>query len=95
MHGEAVIIVLLLVCGIAAFLFGVIYLVGQLLVGIGRGLMALVMPGRCQARRAGAGRRGFGLICPNPRCQKVERRPAHYCSQCGTSLSDNPHWARL
>lgn len=95
MHGDVVVIVLLLVCGCAAFLFGVIYLACQLFLGIGRGLMSMVSPGRAHRARTGGGRAGPGLACPNPHCRKAERRPARYCSQCGTSLSENPHWAKL
>jgi hypothetical protein len=94
-HGDVVVIVLLLVCGCAAFLFGAIYLVCQLFIGLGRGLMSVVTPGKQRGASTVAARPGRALACPNSHCRKIERRPAQYCSQCGTSLSDSPHWAKL
>lgn len=87
MHGEVVVIVLVLVVGCAAFLFGVLYLVSQLFVGIGRGLMSLIRP-RSSNQAAGPVRGMAGRMCPNPRCRKTEYRKARYCSQCGARLTD-------
>lgn len=86
MHGDALVIVLLLVFGCAAFLFGVIYLLLKLLAALGRGVAGVF-------RRPSSGN-GLGearvcsrvRVCPRERCRKVEYRDARYCSQCGTPL---------
>lgn len=86
MHGDALLIVLLLVFGCAAFLFGVIYLFCQFFAWMGRGLLGMFRPHRPAApverRKIGSRPR----VCPNERCRKVEYRAARYCSQCGTPL---------
>jgi hypothetical protein len=86
MHGDAVLIVLLLVFGCVAFLFGVVYLLCQSFAWVGRGLLGIFRPCR---RADEAGPRMPGLrsrVCPNERCRKVEYRKARFCSQCGTRL---------
>lgn len=80
------IILCLFVVGIAAFFFGILYMVCHGLASAGRRLLGPV---------TGRGRRGHGAkpalpvgrragrVCPNPGCRHVEHRPARYCSQCG------------
>ncbi len=84
MHGDAVLIVLLLVFGCVAFGFGVIYLLCQLLAWVWRGLLGIFRPGR-GADEVGPRMPGLrSRVCPNEHCRKVEYREARFCSQCGT-----------
>lgn len=95
MHGEVILIVFLLVFGCAALIFGVIYVVGQMLSGIGRILLRLVRPvssltktGPATASPQAATVIPAGPVaCPNPRCRKIEIRTASYCSQCGFKMN--------
>ena len=83
MHGDFVLVLVLVIGGCAALLFGVIYTFCQFFAWIGRGVWHVVAPRR--ARRAG-GHWSRPRVCPNERCRKVEHRAAQYCSQCGTRL---------
>ncbi len=87
MHGDVLVVILLLVFGWAAFLFGVIYVLCKLTGWIGRGLRDVFRPsprGETK-RRSVSGPRP--LVCPDLQCQKVEHRDAQYCSQCGARLT--------
>ena len=86
MHADALLVILLLLFGLAAFLFAVIYMFCQFFAWVGRSLLGLVSPDRpggpvCPPRVGSRPR-----VCPNERCRKVEYRAASYCSQCGTPL---------
>ncbi|MGB0714883.1 MAG: hypothetical protein ACPGXK_03340 [Phycisphaerae bacterium] len=72
---------------IAAFLFGVLYLLGSLvggIVGSTRRLLGL------DRHRGGTSIRLSGgkprHVCGNALCRKPETRQARYCSQCGGAL---------
>ncbi len=84
MPGEPFIFIVVLILGLAAFFFSILYIlarvVGFVFSGLGRML-------------GGSGRRtpighgaSAGLICPREGCRKVENRPARFCSQCGARL---------
>lgn len=87
MHGDLLLVVLILVFGVAAFLFGLAYVVWCIVGGIGRGMWSLVRPWG----RAGKGVRvcAFSrpMLCPRANCRKVEHRNARFCSQCGAQLN--------
>jgi hypothetical protein len=90
MHGDALLIILLLVFGCAAFFFGVIYCICQLFAWVSRGVWG-VLRHRCSSGpaawpAAGSRRR----VCSNERCRKLEYRKARYCSQCGTPFAPAP-----
>lgn len=86
MQGDFLIVLLLLVVGCAAFLFGVIYVFCQFFARIGRGLMGIIAPGRSGGADGQARRCSRPLVCPNKRCSKIEYRAATFCSQCGARL---------
>lgn len=86
MHGDVLVIVLLLVVGCAAFFFGVIYVVCQLFVWLGRSVWAVFRPHHGGNGRAHSHPMTRPRVCPNERCRKVEYRMARYCGQCGTPL---------
>ena len=92
MPADAVIVVVfMLVVGCAAFLFGILYLIGRLISGVGRCMMRAVRPGRRQNAGTPVARRSRIQVCPREQCQKVEnRRDARFCSQCGTRLTGIP-----
>lgn len=98
MHGDILIILVLLVLGVAAFFFGVIYAACRALASVGRGIVRLLSPrGVPCSPRASAppaarpaqsqGRRTF-RVCPREQCRHVEHRPARFCSQCGAKLPE-------
>ena len=89
MPADAVIVVvLMLVVGCAAFLFGVIYLTGRLIGGAGRCMMRLVRPGRRQTPGRPLAPIQTVLVCPREQCGRTENRSdARFCSQCGTQLA--------
>ena len=94
MPGDLLFVVLILVLGCAAFFFGVIYILCQGVAWIWNGVAGVFRspPGSSDAsgRRVRRARRGGPLTCPRPECGRVERRPARYCSQCGTRLTPPP-----
>jgi hypothetical protein len=88
MQPDLLIFFLVLVAGCAAFFFGVLYVLSQVIAAIGRGIGRLFgyRPATDKPRVLSP-RRGTMLVCPHPRCGKVERRPARFCSQCGARLT--------
>lgn len=91
MHADVVVILLLLVFGWVACLFGVLYVAWQAISAGWRGLTGLF-----HLRRGVSGRscppttRAGALVCPRPECRKIERREARFCSQCGARLTEMP-----
>ena len=89
MQVDLVALFLLLVFGCAAFVFGVICLIGKTLSIIGRALGRMLGgldPCCGSGERPGAA--GHGRVCPRPTCRKVEHRNARFCGQCGMRLSE-------
>jgi len=86
MQVDVIVILLIVVFGCAAFLFGVFYLVGHVVYSVWRGLVNLVRPGR--ASRHGVTAEARQRICPRRGCRKIEHRDARFCSQCGSPLVD-------
>ena len=87
MHGDLVLVALILVFGVAAFLFGLVYVVWCVVGAFGRGMWSLVRPWRSVPTSECARRLGRAVYCPRPNCRKVEYRNARFCSQCGAPLS--------
>jgi len=87
MHGDLFLVIVILVFGCAAFLFGLVYVLCALFAAMGRGLLGLFRPlghvgGRC-------GITSRPLVCPRANCRKAEYRNARFCSQCGARLVEN------
>lgn len=87
MQGDFLIVLLLVVVGCAALLFGVIYMFCQFFARIGRGLVGIIAPGRSAGSDGQVRRCSRPQVCQNKRCRKIEYRAARFCSQCGTRLS--------
>jgi hypothetical protein len=90
MHADVVVLILVLVLGCAAFIFGILYVIGRLIGGIGRGVISIF-----RSSRPGASAQRFNpcrkmRVCPRPECRKIENRDALYCSQCGARLTRRP-----
>ena len=87
MHGEVLLVILILVFGWAACLFGVIYFVVRLVSLLGRKVLGVFKPDPLTSvpgqSMVGARR----SICSRELCRKVEYRDARYCSQCGAPLT--------
>ncbi len=87
MHGDFLLLVLLMVFGCAAFFFGVIYLFCRLFGWVGRGMLSAVRPGAPENRAGTTQER----VCLRSGCRRVEYRPeARYCSQCGAPFTQSP-----
>ena len=87
MHGDLLLVVLILVFGCAAFLFGLVYVVGCVVTAVGRGMWGLFRPSRCSGPPAPARASSRPLRCPRVNCRKVEYRNARFCSQCGAPMN--------
>jgi len=87
MHGDLLLVVLILVFGCAAFLFGLVYVVGYVLSAVGRGMWGLVRPCRGPGPTERVQRLSRPLRCSRVNCRKVEYRNARFCSQCGAPLN--------
>ena len=87
MHGDLLLVVLILVFGCAAFLFGLVYVVGCVVSAVGRGMWTLIHPSRCSGPPAPARKLSRPLRCPRVNCRKVEYRNARFCSQCGAPMN--------
>ncbi len=88
------IILCLFVVGVAAFFFGIIYVVCQALASTRKSVLRVLMPRGMKRRSAEAVPAATPMgertprVCPSRRCRHVEHRPASYCSQCGEKLID-------
>jgi hypothetical protein len=91
MHGEILLVVLILTIGCAAFFFCVVYLIGRGFLLVGRGLAGLFRRASDGATLEAGGR--ACRVCPREQCRKLEHRPARFCSQCGARLSEAPDQA--
>jgi hypothetical protein len=89
-------LILIVMCfGLAAFFFGMLWLVVRLFAGVFRGGAALVRSGtsmitgrpkRGHGLALGPAGRGGGVQCPRPNCGHLEMRAARFCSRCGGQL---------
>ncbi len=85
MQVDAVVILLVLVLGCAAFFFGLFYLALRALAWMGRGMWGTVRPTGKRGTAAGSASRP--RVCPRDRCRRLEyRAEARYCGQCGEPL---------
>jgi|GEM_PF-2183128 len=80
---EPIVVVLLLICGCAAFALWVMYCAFWVVGKAGGGVARMLGLGPKRLADAGT---GVALVCSNDRCQKMERRKGRYCSQCGSPL---------
>ena len=87
MHGDLLLVALILVFGVAGFLFGLVYVVWCFVGAVGRGMWSLLHPGRPVGKSERAGTFGRAVYCPRRNCLKVEYRNARFCSQCGAPLN--------
>lgn len=78
-------LIIFILLGCVAVVFGVLYLACRVIGGLGRGLFRLA---GCVTGADTAGRRRQALarMCPRPQCRKVEYRQGSFCSQCGARL---------
>lgn len=74
---DPLLLLLLVVFGLAAFLFGLLYSVWWVIASAGRGLVSLVR------RRPRPPR-----ICSRDACRRLEERDARFCSRCGAPMQD-------
>jgi len=91
MHADLLLVLLVIVFGCAAFLFGLVYIVGSLVGAIGRGFWGLLRPtrrstGGCASGTPEAARRR-AHVCPS--CRNVEVRTARFCPRCGAKRGVN------
>ena len=87
MQGDLLLVALILVFGVAAFLFGLVYVVWCVVGTVGRGMWSLVRPRRSLGNGVRIRTFGRGVYCPRLNCRKVEYRNARFCSQCGAPLN--------
>lgn len=87
MQIDVVILPLMLLLGLAAAAFGVIYVICQIVRVMGRGIRFLFASPRQDFPKSHAKVRRF-RICSQRYCRKMEYRDAIYCSQCGARLSE-------
>ena len=87
MQADLLVILLVLVLGCAAFVFGLLELLRRMLGFVWRSMNGLLGPRR--EKRADGEMKGptRGVVCPRTTCRHVEIRKAVYCSQCGSRLS--------
>ena len=87
MHGDLLLVALILVFGCAAFLFGLMYVIWCVVGAVGRGMWGLVRPWRRIGTEERVRTLGRPVFCPRLNCRKVEYRSARFCSQCGAPLN--------
>ncbi len=91
MPGDLLLVVAILVMGCTAFFFGIIYVLCQGVSWLWRGVTGVFRrPSDSRATSIRRIKRAAPLTCPRAECGKIERRPARYCSQCGTRLVPPP-----
>ncbi len=85
MYGDPVVVILVMIIGCAALIFGVLYFLGRAAGTIGRGFLAILGIGRSNVAESGLNGNDT-VVCSNEKCRKIECRDARYCSQCGSPL---------
>ena len=91
MSGDALLLVLVMIFGCAAFLFGVIYLVFRALGWMGHGFVGLLRSAPHEATPEPLDNPRPLRACPRSECGRTEdRQGARYCSQCGAGLRPIP-----
>lgn len=91
MNVDLPIVLLLLVIGCAAFLFGIFYAFCRIIGAFFDGVVSLFRPRRVRLHDDNLVMRSELFLCPRPKCGKLERRDASYCSQCGARLKSPRH----
>jgi len=87
MNADLPIVLLLLVIGCAAFLFGIFYAFCRIIGAFFDGVVSLFRPKRLRMPDVCFVMRDEQVLCPRSKCGKLERRGALYCSQCGVRLT--------
>lgn len=89
MPGDALVALVVLIFGCAAFFFGVIYMICRAFAWVGRGLWGMAGRSPLTARPAGDPvRTASRNVCSRDGCRRVEnRRGASFCSRCGAPLA--------
>ncbi len=83
MSGDALVVILILVLGCAALVFGVLYVIARAFGEVGKGFFAVLRGPRGDRRP-----RPRVRVCSRERCRKTEVRDGRYCSQCGAPLNE-------
>ncbi len=88
MHGESLLIIFVLLFGCAAFLFGVIYLIGRTIGWLVSGLANLFGFRRDRLPDMAKPVASNEPVCTREGCGRIERRRgARYCGHCGAPLA--------
>ena len=88
MTGDVLLLLLVMVLGCAAFVFGILYLFCHLLGVVGRGIFGIFRRRRACGGQTGQGRVSREIVCPRKECRHVDYRNARFCSQCGQRLDE-------
>ncbi|MCC7292420.1 MAG: hypothetical protein IT449_10210 [Phycisphaerales bacterium] len=87
MLAEAVVSAVVVLLGVGATVYVVLWALWEGLCALGRGVSWLV---DADERRGADSSRGavpqHGLICRNPSCGHTESRAARFCPKCGTRM---------
>lgn len=78
-EGGFLILLLAVLAGLLALVFSVLAMIGKTIAAVVSAVLGMlgIGGGRRAARRR---------ECGNPRCRRVEVRPARFCSRCGRAL---------
>lgn len=87
MHADLALMLLVLVFGCAAFLFGIVYFVYWMLSTVWGGLVMVATPASKKLSGKSGAASSTGQVCPNRHCRHAERREASYCCRCGARLT--------
>lgn len=91
MNVDLPIVLLLLVVGCAAFLFGIFYAFCRIIGAFFDGVVSFLRPKRLRVPDSVFMMRDDQSHCPRSKCGKLERRDGLYCSQCGARLTRTRH----
>lgn len=87
MHADLALMLLVLVFGCAAFLFGIVYFVYWMLSTVWSGVVTVMTPASKKPSRKAGAASPSGQACPNRDCRHAEWREASYCCRCGARLT--------
>ena len=87
MHADLALMLLVLVFGCAAFLFGIVHFVYWMLSTVWGGLVTVVTPTSKKPSRKAGTAPATRQVCPNRDCRHAEWREASYCCRCGARLT--------
>lgn len=88
MQGDGLLIIFVLLFGCAAFLFGVIYMIGRAIGWLVLGVAELLGLRRKRLPESAEPVAPTAVVCTRTACGHIEhRRDAAYCGQCGAPLA--------